>query len=38
MKWGDNKRDFDTILAVWPNYQPLRERWIMLELVDQGGP
>jgi hypothetical protein len=36
MKWGDNARDFDTVLAVWPNYRPLFENWLMQELVEQG--
>jgi hypothetical protein len=36
MKWGDNVRDFDTALAVWPNYRPLYDNWLMQELVEQG--
>ncbi|ARQ02655.1 hypothetical protein [Pseudorhodoplanes sinuspersici] len=36
MKWGDNARDFDTALAVWPNYRPLFGNWLMQELVEQG--
>ncbi|RXT54158.1 hypothetical protein [Bradyrhizobium betae] len=36
MKWGDNPRDFDTALAVWPNYRPLFDNWLMQELVEQG--
>lgn len=33
MKWGDNKRDFDTVLAVWPMYEPLYGFWEMQELA-----
>ncbi|MBP7340205.1 hypothetical protein [Niveispirillum sp.] len=29
------KRASDTILAVWPQYRPLFERWFMQELVDK---
>jgi hypothetical protein len=36
MKWGDNARDFDTALAVWPHYRPLFDNWLMQELVEQG--
>ncbi|KGT77223.1 hypothetical protein MA20_21715 [Bradyrhizobium japonicum] len=36
MKWGDNARDFDTALAVWPHYRPLFDNWLMRELVEQG--
>jgi hypothetical protein len=36
MKWGDNARDFDTVLAAWPNYRPLFDNWLMQELVEQG--
>ncbi|VWB22691.1 hypothetical protein [Burkholderia stagnalis] len=36
MKWGDSKRDFDTILAVWPTYNPVFDAWVMEELVDNG--
>lgn len=36
MRWGDNARDFDTALAVWPNYRPLFDNWLMQELVEQG--
>ena len=35
MKWGDNARDFDTVLAVWPNYRPLFDNWLMQELDDR---
>jgi hypothetical protein len=35
MKWGDNARDFDTPLAVWPHYRPLFDNWLMRELVQQ---
>ncbi|MCW0001735.1 hypothetical protein OE766_26300 [Pararhizobium sp. YC-54] len=38
MKWGDSKRDFDTILAVWPTYDALNGFWEMHELaVSQAG-
>ncbi|MBA1143087.1 hypothetical protein [Mesorhizobium neociceri] len=33
MKWGESKRDFDTILAVWPSYEPLLGIWQMEELA-----
>ncbi|UQR61193.1 hypothetical protein LRP30_30075 [Bradyrhizobium sp. C-145] len=33
MKWGDNARDFDTALGVWPQYRPLYDGWPMQELV-----
>ncbi|TDX21117.1 hypothetical protein [Rhodovulum visakhapatnamense] len=33
VKWSELKRASDTILAVWPHYQPLFERWFMQELV-----
>jgi hypothetical protein len=36
MKWGDSARGFDTALAVWPNYRPLFDNWLMQELVEQG--
>lgn len=36
VKWGDNPRDHDTILAIWPSYKPLYQRWLMQELVDNG--
>lgn len=36
VKWGDNPRDFDTILATWPVYKPRLQRWFMQELVDHG--
>ncbi len=34
MKWGDQKRDHDTILAIWPNYRPIADRYFMIELVE----
>ncbi|NGO66112.1 hypothetical protein G6N76_20850 [Rhizobium daejeonense] len=38
MGWGDRQRDFDTILAVWPSYEPLTGIWRMQELaVDKTG-
>ncbi|MET4043785.1 hypothetical protein ABIC03_005506 [Bradyrhizobium sp. RT6a] len=36
MKWGDNARDFDAALAVWPYYRPLFDNWLMQELVEHG--
>ena len=36
MKWGDSARDSDIALAVWPEYRPLYDNWLMLELVEQG--
>lgn len=36
VKWTDLNRSSDNILAVWPHYQPLHERWFMQELVDKG--
>lgn len=33
MKWGDSSRDHDTILAVWPSYEPLSGIWQMQELA-----
>lgn len=35
IKWTDLKRASDIILAVWPHYRPLHERWFMQELVDK---
>lgn len=35
VKWSEMKRASDTILAVWPQYRPLFERWFMQELVDK---
>lgn len=37
VKWGDSKRDHDTILAVWPEYEPLRGNWQMQEMVEVPG-
>jgi hypothetical protein len=39
LKWGDQKRDHDPILAVWPSYRPLWGRYLMTELVatEEGG-
>ena len=34
VKWSELKRASDIILAVWPHYRPLFERWFMQELVD----
>lgn len=34
MKWGDMKRDFHPILAVWPEYRPLEDWWHMLEFAE----
>jgi hypothetical protein len=36
MKWADQKRSSDTILAVWPRYEPLAGCWFVQELVDKG--
>ena len=36
MKWSNLKRSSDIILAVWPDYKPLHERWFMQELVYKG--
>lgn len=36
LRWSEMKRSSDTILAVWPHYRPLHERWFMQELVDNG--
>lgn len=35
-EWTDLNRTSDNILAVWPYYRPLNERWYMKELVDNG--
>lgn len=39
IKWGDSKRDHDPILAIWPSYRPLFQRYLMMELVatEEGG-
>ncbi len=34
IKWGDSRRDHDPILAVWPTFRGLYDRWFMLELVE----
>ena len=36
LKRSELKRSSDTVLAVWPHYRPLHERWFMQELVDKG--
>jgi hypothetical protein len=36
MKWTELNRSSDNILAVWPYYKPLYERWYMEELVENG--
>jgi hypothetical protein len=36
VKWSELKRSSALVLAVWPHYRPLFERWIMQELVDRG--
>lgn len=36
VKWSEMKRASDVVLAVWPHYRPLFERWFMQELVDKG--
>lgn len=35
LKWSELKRADDTVLAVWPHYRPLHERWFMQELIDK---
>lgn len=35
MKWGDNKRDFDPVLAVWPRPNRATDTWWMQELIEQ---
>lgn len=39
IKWGDNRRDHEAILAIWPAYKPRFDRWFMMEVVatDIGG-
>lgn len=34
MKWGDQKRDFHPILAVWPEYRPRENWWHMIEYAE----
>lgn len=36
LKWTDLGRSSDTVLAVWPHFDPLCERWFMQGLVDKG--
>ncbi|MEW6150890.1 MAG: hypothetical protein AB1745_23140 [Pseudomonadota bacterium] len=36
VKWSELKRASDVVLAVWPHYRPLFERWLMQELIDKG--
>jgi hypothetical protein len=36
VKWSELKRASDVVLAVWPHYRPLFERWFMQELIDKG--
>jgi len=33
--WTDLKRSNDIILAVWPSYKPLHDKWFMYELVEK---
>lgn len=33
MKWGDSRRDFDMILAIWPTYEPYSGSWFMEEFA-----
>jgi hypothetical protein len=35
LKWSELKRASDIVLAVWPHYRPLHERWFMQELIDK---
>lgn len=34
MRWGDSARDHDVVLAAWPSYRPLLDRWLLEELVE----
>lgn len=36
VKWSELKRASDVVLAVWPHYRPLFERWLMQEFIDKG--
>lgn len=36
IRWGDSQRDHASILAIWPSYRPLHDRWFMVELVETG--
>jgi hypothetical protein len=36
LTWSGLGRSADGILAVWPHYRPLHERWFMRELVEKG--
>lgn len=36
LKWSELKRASDVVLAVWPHYRSLFERWFMRELVGKG--
>lgn len=36
IKWGDSRRDSDTILAVWPVYRGPWDRWLMQEFAQRG--
>jgi hypothetical protein len=35
MKWGDNPRDFDVPLAIWPVPDRAHDTWWMQELIAQ---
>ena len=35
MKWGDNPRDFDVPLAIWPVPDRAHDTWWMQELIEQ---
>lgn len=35
MKWGDNPRDFDVPLAIWPLADRAHDTWWMQELIEQ---
>lgn len=36
VKWSELERASDVVLAIWPHYRPLFERWFMQELIDKG--
>lgn len=38
MRWSENSRSSDIILAVWPYFNPNTERWVMQELYDKKRP
>jgi len=38
MKWSENSRSSDIILAVWPYFDPITDKWVMQELYDKKRP